>query len=81
FKERLGKIYYRGVHRVKVLDFGGLTYTMAEGLSGRMLMEHIDAQGQSVFTIRSWRFRETVLDLDTVRALQFQLGRAKRCMS
>ncbi|GKB03988.1 hypothetical protein Tco_0832131 [Tanacetum coccineum] len=26
----------------------------------------------------TFRFRETVLDLDTVRALQFQLGRAKR---
>ncbi|GJX52493.1 hypothetical protein Tco_0280862 [Tanacetum coccineum] len=28
---------------------------MAEGLSGRMLMEHKDAQGQSVFTSRAWR--------------------------
>ncbi|GJX68545.1 hypothetical protein Tco_0304272 [Tanacetum coccineum] len=28
---------------------------MAEGLSGRMLMEHRDAQGQSVFTSRAWR--------------------------
>ncbi|GJU76523.1 hypothetical protein Tco_1273593 [Tanacetum coccineum] len=45
FEERLGKIYGRGVHRVHVLDFRGLTDTMAEGLSGRMLMEHKDAQG------------------------------------
>ncbi|GJU81489.1 hypothetical protein Tco_1283854 [Tanacetum coccineum] len=28
---------------------------MAEGLSSRMLMEHRDAQGQSVFTSRAWR--------------------------
>ncbi|GKG13393.1 hypothetical protein Tco_0350353 [Tanacetum coccineum] len=28
---------------------------MAEGLSGKMLMEHGDAQGQSVFTSRAWR--------------------------
>ncbi|GKE73578.1 hypothetical protein Tco_1535619 [Tanacetum coccineum] len=28
---------------------------MAKGLSGRMLMEHMDAQGQSVFTSRAWR--------------------------
>ncbi|GKC91295.1 hypothetical protein Tco_1151944 [Tanacetum coccineum] len=45
FEERLGKIYSREVHRVQVFDFGGLTAEMAEGLSGRMLMEHRDAQG------------------------------------
>ncbi|GKA98970.1 hypothetical protein Tco_0826907 [Tanacetum coccineum] len=28
---------------------------MEEGLSGRMLMEHKDAQGQGVFTSRAWR--------------------------
>ncbi|GKC61491.1 hypothetical protein Tco_1089089 [Tanacetum coccineum] len=28
---------------------------MAKGLSGRMQMEHRDAQGQSVFTSRAWR--------------------------
>ncbi|GKD24444.1 hypothetical protein Tco_1230658 [Tanacetum coccineum] len=28
---------------------------MAEGLRGRMLMEHRDAQGQSLFTSRAWR--------------------------
>ncbi|GJW08407.1 hypothetical protein Tco_1570830, partial [Tanacetum coccineum] len=38
-----------------VFNFGGLTYLMAEGLSGRMLMEHRDAQGHSVFTSRAWR--------------------------
>ncbi|GKA17993.1 hypothetical protein Tco_0697830 [Tanacetum coccineum] len=100
FEERLGKIFGRGVHRVQVLDFGGLTDEMDLGLSGRMLIEHRDNQGQSVFTSRPWRwlfkirgplvhefileffstfrFGETVLDLGTVRVLQFQLGRAKR---
>ncbi|GKF41247.1 hypothetical protein Tco_0124589, partial [Tanacetum coccineum] len=43
---------------------------MAEGLSGRMLMEHRDAQGQSA-----------MLNLDTARALQFQLGGVRRRMS
>ncbi|GKE10978.1 hypothetical protein Tco_1414529 [Tanacetum coccineum] len=42
---------------------------MAEGLSGRMLMEHSHAQGQSA-----------MLDLDTSRALQFQLGGVRRRM-
>ncbi|GJS52978.1 hypothetical protein Tco_0626340 [Tanacetum coccineum] len=77
-KTRLARIYRRDVHRVQVFDFGGLPDLMAEGLSGRMLMEHMDAQGQSVFTSRAWRFGEAVLDLDTVGALQFQLGGARR---
>ncbi|GKA05808.1 hypothetical protein Tco_0684928 [Tanacetum coccineum] len=47
FKMRFGKIYKREVHRVQEFDFGGLPDLMAEGLSGRMLMEHRDAQGQS----------------------------------
>nr|GEW07781.1 hypothetical protein [Tanacetum cinerariifolium] len=55
-QERLGKIYGRGVLRVQVFDFGGLTAEMAEGLSGRMLMKHMDAQGQSVFTSQAWRW-------------------------
>ncbi|GKA42271.1 hypothetical protein Tco_0734931 [Tanacetum coccineum] len=33
----------------------GLLNLMAEGLSVRMLIKHIDAQGQSVFTSRAWR--------------------------
>ncbi|GJS98042.1 hypothetical protein Tco_0819212 [Tanacetum coccineum] len=33
----------------------GLTDEMTVGLSDRMLMEHKDAQGQSLFTSRSWR--------------------------
>ncbi|GKD87438.1 hypothetical protein Tco_1358592, partial [Tanacetum coccineum] len=55
FKERLERIYGRGVPRVHVFDFKGLNDLMAEGLSSRMLMEHMDAQGQSVFTSRAWR--------------------------
>ncbi|GJV68377.1 hypothetical protein Tco_1483886 [Tanacetum coccineum] len=33
----------------------GLPNLMAKGLSARMLMEHRDAQGHSVFTSRAWR--------------------------
>ncbi|GJS11484.1 hypothetical protein Tco_0368280 [Tanacetum coccineum] len=76
---------------------------MAEGLSGRMLIEHRDAQGQGVFTSRAWRrlfeirgplvhelileffstfrFGEVVVDLDTARALLFQLGGVRHHMS
>ncbi|GJZ91968.1 hypothetical protein Tco_0664033 [Tanacetum coccineum] len=76
---------------------------MAKGLSARMLMEHRDAQGHSVFTSRAWRrifdirgplvhelileffsmfrFGEAVIDLDTARALQFQLRGFRRRMS
>ncbi|GKC85347.1 hypothetical protein Tco_1141064 [Tanacetum coccineum] len=41
--------------RVHVFDFGGLPDLMADGLSARMLMEHMDAQGVSLFTSRAWR--------------------------
>ncbi|GJY77887.1 hypothetical protein Tco_0483688 [Tanacetum coccineum] len=55
FKGRLGKIYDRGIHRVLVFDFEELTKGIAEGLSTRMLMEHTEAHGQSIFTSRAWR--------------------------
>ncbi|GJR69550.1 hypothetical protein Tco_0015615 [Tanacetum coccineum] len=96
FEERLGRIYGKEIHRVQVFDFGGLIKLMGERLSGRILMEHRDAQGHSVFTSRArsrlfeirgplvhelileffstFRFGEAVLDLDTIGALQFQLG-------
>ncbi|GJW75563.1 hypothetical protein Tco_0134933 [Tanacetum coccineum] len=45
FKGRLARIHRRDMHRVLVFDFGGLPYLMAEGLSGRMLMEHRDEAG------------------------------------
>ncbi|GJY18608.1 hypothetical protein Tco_0390099 [Tanacetum coccineum] len=75
FEERLGKIYGRGVHRVHVFDFGGLTDLMVEGLSDRMLMEHMDTQGYSVFTSRAW------MRLFEVRVPLFQLGRVRHHMS
>ncbi|GKE22435.1 hypothetical protein Tco_1433947, partial [Tanacetum coccineum] len=68
------RIYKREVHRVQGFDFGGLLDLMADGLSVRMLMEHRDAQGVSLFG-------EAILDLDTPGALQFQLGGARRRMS
>ncbi|GJW18537.1 hypothetical protein Tco_0025973 [Tanacetum coccineum] len=37
-----------------ITDFEERLEQMAEGLSGRMLMEHRDAQGQSVFSNRAW---------------------------
>nr|GFB00736.1 hypothetical protein [Tanacetum cinerariifolium] len=55
FESRIGKIYRREVYRVQVFDFRGLTDLMAEGLSSRMLMEHRDALGLSVFISRAWR--------------------------
>ncbi|GKA14377.1 hypothetical protein Tco_0694023 [Tanacetum coccineum] len=55
FEMRLARIYRREVHRVQVFDFGGLPDLIAEGLSTRMLMEHIDAQGLGVFSSRTWR--------------------------
>ncbi|GJV14312.1 reverse transcriptase domain-containing protein [Tanacetum coccineum] len=55
FELRLAKIYQREVHRVQVFDFERLPDLMAEGLSARMLMEHKDAQGMSLFTSRAWR--------------------------
>ncbi|GJT64723.1 hypothetical protein Tco_1016203 [Tanacetum coccineum] len=55
FKGRLARVHRREVHRVLVFDFGGLPDFMAEGLSGRMLMEHRDEAGVSVFTSKAWR--------------------------
>ncbi|GKE88921.1 hypothetical protein Tco_1566396, partial [Tanacetum coccineum] len=54
FEVRLARIYRREVHRVQVFDFRGLPDLMAEGLSTRMLMEHQDDQGVSLFTSRAW---------------------------
>ncbi|GKA91007.1 hypothetical protein Tco_0812877, partial [Tanacetum coccineum] len=55
FEARLAMIFRREVHRVMVFDFGGLPAMMAEGLSARMLMEHQDDQGVSLFTSWAWR--------------------------
>ncbi|GJT40220.1 retrovirus-related pol polyprotein from transposon TNT 1-94 [Tanacetum coccineum] len=48
---------------------------MAEGLSARMLIEHKDARGVSLFTSRAWR---RVFD---IREPLFQLGGARHCLS
>ncbi|GJZ46907.1 hypothetical protein Tco_0600739 [Tanacetum coccineum] len=53
FNARLARIHRREVHRVLVFDFGGLPDFMAEGLTTRMLMEHRDDQGVSLFTSRA----------------------------
>ncbi|GJY53001.1 hypothetical protein Tco_0444665 [Tanacetum coccineum] len=50
FEAILARIYRREVHSVPVFDFGGLPDLMAEGLSARMLIEHQDDQGVSLFT-------------------------------
>ncbi|GKA28357.1 hypothetical protein Tco_0714525 [Tanacetum coccineum] len=55
FETRLTRIYRREVHRVHVFNFGGLADLMAKGLSARMLMEHKDAQRESLFTSQAWR--------------------------
>ncbi|GKC94099.1 hypothetical protein Tco_1159541 [Tanacetum coccineum] len=86
------------------LRFKGLQYTDADITDFEMRLGKIYsreiAQGQGVFTSRSWRslfkirgplihelileffstfrFGEAVLDLDTARALQFQLGGVRR---
>nr|GEU87077.1 hypothetical protein [Tanacetum cinerariifolium] len=44
FDTRLAKIYKREVHTVQVFNFRGLPDLMANWLSSRMLMEHMDAQ-------------------------------------
>ncbi|GKE16731.1 hypothetical protein Tco_1424308, partial [Tanacetum coccineum] len=55
FEARLARIHRREVHRVPVFDFKGLSDLMAEGLTARMLMEHRNDQGVSLFTSRAWR--------------------------
>ncbi|GJW22973.1 hypothetical protein Tco_0033595 [Tanacetum coccineum] len=55
FEARLARIHRREVHRVPIFDFEGLPDLMAEGLTARMLMEHQDDQGVSLFTSRAWR--------------------------
>ncbi|GKE56809.1 hypothetical protein Tco_1495994, partial [Tanacetum coccineum] len=71
FETRLAKIYMREVHRVQVFDFGGLTKLMDEGLRGRILMEHMDAQGQSGARRRmSWRQFILALGLHTTEEME-----------
>ncbi|GJZ10391.1 hypothetical protein Tco_0545150 [Tanacetum coccineum] len=69
FEARLARIYKREVHRVPVFDFGGLLDLMAEGLSARMLMEHQDDQGVSLFTSRAWR---KIFDIRGLRRISWR---------
>nr|GEY38677.1 hypothetical protein [Tanacetum cinerariifolium] len=55
FKDRLGKIYDRYVHRVHVLDFDILTKEMREAMTDRLRIQHPNAQEQVVFTSHAWR--------------------------
>ncbi|GJU73104.1 hypothetical protein Tco_1264509 [Tanacetum coccineum] len=93
FEARLVGIHMREVHRVPVLDFGGLLDLMSEGLTARLTMEHRDEADVSIFTSQAWRrmldirgplvhelilefsrtfrFGQTILDLDTPGILQF----------
>ncbi|GKE10690.1 hypothetical protein Tco_1414241 [Tanacetum coccineum] len=75
FKSRLERIYMREVHKVPVFDFGGLLDLMLEGLTARLMMEHRDDVGVSVFTSRAWR---RMLD---IWGPLFQLGRVRKRMS
>ncbi|GKD30032.1 hypothetical protein Tco_1240810 [Tanacetum coccineum] len=54
FESRLGRIYTREVYRVHVADFLGMPDLLRDGLTTRMLMEHRDEAGVSVFTSRAW---------------------------
>ncbi|GKF32835.1 hypothetical protein Tco_0102633, partial [Tanacetum coccineum] len=71
FEERLGKIFGRGIHRVQVLDFGGLPDQMAEGLRARMLMEHKDDLGENLerqflVWIRPWHYSSSWVALGDI---------------
>ncbi|GJT04100.1 hypothetical protein Tco_0838562 [Tanacetum coccineum] len=50
FEGRLARIYMREVHRVSVFNFRGLSDLMAKGLTARIMMEHRNEAGVSVFT-------------------------------
>ncbi|GJY84497.1 hypothetical protein Tco_0497873 [Tanacetum coccineum] len=66
YEGRLARIHRREVHRVPILDFRRLLDLMAEGLSGRMLMEHRDEASVSMFTSgarRRMRWRQFILAL------------------
>ncbi|GJS81294.1 hypothetical protein Tco_0747835 [Tanacetum coccineum] len=66
-------IHRREVHRVLVFNFRGLLDLMAEGLSGRMLMEHHDEAGFQLGGARrrmSWRQFILALGLQTEEEMQ-----------
>ncbi|GKE11773.1 hypothetical protein Tco_1415324, partial [Tanacetum coccineum] len=55
FKERLGRIFSRQMHRLQVLDFEALTGEMDQAITARLKMDHIRGDGQVVFTSHAWR--------------------------
>nr|GEW45516.1 hypothetical protein [Tanacetum cinerariifolium] len=71
----------REVHRVQVFNFGGLPDLIAEGLSTRMLMEHSDAQGRSLFTSRAWRWLFDIRGSLVHELILEFLNTFRRCMS
>ncbi|GKB01626.1 hypothetical protein Tco_0829670 [Tanacetum coccineum] len=55
FKDRLGRIFTREVHKLQVLDFGALTEDMDQAITDRLRMDHTRAGGQVVFASYAWR--------------------------
>ncbi|GJU19231.1 hypothetical protein Tco_1152573 [Tanacetum coccineum] len=78
---RLAKIHRREVHRVPVFNFGGLSDLMAEGLSGRMLMEHRDEASVSIFITRDWRRMFDIRGPLVYELILEFFSEARRCMS
>ncbi|GKF81343.1 hypothetical protein Tco_0239945, partial [Tanacetum coccineum] len=80
FEKRLGKIYGRG-------DADGAHgCSRTKCVTSRAWRRLFEVQGPLVHELileffSTFKFGEAVLDLDTTRALQFQLGGARRRMS
>ncbi|GJX37562.1 putative reverse transcriptase domain-containing protein [Tanacetum coccineum] len=78
FEERLERIHDRDTHRVQVVDFQVFTsqawrrlFDIRGPLVGELILEFLS----------TLKFGELLLDLDAPGTIQFQLGRARRCMS
>ncbi|GKA73064.1 hypothetical protein Tco_0779280, partial [Tanacetum coccineum] len=74
FEDRLGKIYGREIHRGQSV-FTSRAWKRLFEIRGSLVHELI------LEFFSTFRFGEAIRDLDTARALQFQLGRIKRRMS
>ncbi|GJY34592.1 hypothetical protein Tco_0419061 [Tanacetum coccineum] len=72
FKEILGRIYSREIHRVKVVDFQSMPELMRDVLDTRMLMEHHDDGGVLGGARRrmSWRQFIVALGLHTKEEME-----------
>ncbi|GJZ60197.1 hypothetical protein Tco_0616013, partial [Tanacetum coccineum] len=62
FKERLDRIFKREVNRVQVLDFEELTDEMGKAVTNRLRMEHTDAQGQIIDSLREIASKDDLRD-------------------